>query len=304
MALWNAAAYAPEDPVAQEELVSYSYEKNLRADANFAPSFSGFHFEGVEQCGPGLAPMGSGADRFGVEDGGKRCRFWYDHLMMIKGKPGRIITDRGCSWTVLKPQRHGATYRDIPASQNGDVVKVSDAQVVDGMDVVVFEVVPTAVGETIVVLHAKEPGWFLEESRDKRSQDAKLERAQRKKDAVLRAKKAQAMRLIYGDDVPPPEDVHAHGEPEIPPLWGESEECDFCVRVTKTNDRCCTLRAGRALRNELTAYEGIFSIELHFKVVARSTVTPTNKAPAAHVLKPIEKYALEADSTSSDSDAE
>lgn len=223
MALWNKDVYATQEPLSAEELVSYSYAKNLRSDANFAPSFSGLHLEGIRQRGTGVSPMGSGADRFGVENEGRTCRFWYDNLEIPRGAVGRIVVDRGCEWQVLSPEQNKnegtGTFRAVSQQQQSGVVTVSSPRLEDGLDVVVFNVRANHVGETIVVLRAHEPEWFLQESRNKRRQDVKREKASRKKDAVRRAKQEEARRLIFGDDGPPLDDI-VEGENELPPLWG------------------------------------------------------------------------------------
>eukprot|EP00750_Incisomonas_marina_P016237 INCI19065.10.p1 GENE.INCI19065.10~~INCI19065.10.p1 ORF type:complete len:342 (-),score=51.79 INCI19065.10:261-1154(-) len=271
MALWNKDVYVTQEPLAAEELVSYSYTKNLRADANFAPAFSGLHLEGIRQRGTGVSPMGSGADRFGVENEGRTCRFWYDHLEMPRGAVGRIVVDRGCVWQVLSPEQNESTFRSLP--QRSGVVTVSSPQLEDGLDVVVFNVRANQVGETIVVLRAHEPEWFLQESRKKRRQDVKREKASRKKDAVRRAKQEEARRLIFGDDGPPLDDV-VEGENELPPLWG------------------------RALRGETaTQYEGVFSVELHFRCIEAQQHRDN---AGASELCPMEMYALTAHSSDSE----
>ncbi len=221
MAMWNKDVYEAEEPVAEEKRVGHSYATKLRADANFAPSFAGLHLDGIRQRGTGgLGPQGSGADRVGIEDGGRTCRYWYDHLEIRAGSAARVVVDRGCEWRVVPPAEwHGPTYRGIP--HDPAVVTVAAPRLEDGLDVVVFDVAAHAPGECTVVLRAREPEWFLDESRERRRQSIKAEKQQRKRDAVRLAKMEEARRLIYGDEAPPPEDeVDGSGETEIPPLWG------------------------------------------------------------------------------------
>lgn len=220
MALWNKDVYAGEQPVEDPKLICYSYVDKLRADANFAPSFQGIHFERIRHGGLGITPVGSGADRFGVEDGGKLCRFWYDYLEISEGEMGRLLIDAGCEWSVLNseaPYTNHSGVLPVPG-----IVTVANPKLDTGLNVVIFSVKALKCGETVIVLQAKEPQWFLNNSREQRKQDVKLEKKALKRDAIQRAKQAEARRLIYGDDPPPDMDERdGSGKQEIPPLWGE-----------------------------------------------------------------------------------
>ena len=163
MALWNKDVYKPEEPIPEPDPIGFDYSKQLRTDVNFPPSFRGFHFDGaIRQRGTGVTPKGSGADRFGVEDDGKKCRFWYDNLEMSAGSVGRMIVDAGCDWQILSPDqedtnktgRSSSTFRQI-SIRNG-VVDIAAPKRVPALGVVVFEVQANAEGETGVVLRAQE----------------------------------------------------------------------------------------------------------------------------------------------------
>ena len=220
MALWNKDVYATEDPLPTPKPIGYSYVQKLRSYVNFAPSFAGFHFDGIHQVGSGIQPQGGGADRFGIQDGGKTCRYWYDHLEVQVGKPARMVVDIGCEWCVVPTAEKLPTFRGIP--QHAGVVTVAPPYIEEGLGVLVFDVIAHSVGDAMVVLRAKEPKWFLEESRARRKEEISREKAARKKDAVRQARLEEARRLIYGSNPPPMEDEKdASGQAELPPLWGK-----------------------------------------------------------------------------------